>query len=72
MVWVWVIVAAAVGGLVMVVAFAVTLWRKTLVLLRELGTLGDQLGDLADIVGGIGADTVPTPVRADSDALIAT
>ena len=39
MVWVWVVVGGAVGGLVMLAVFAVVLWRKTRVLFHELAEL---------------------------------
>ncbi|MDN5570244.1 MAG: hypothetical protein L0G22_03120 [Propionibacteriaceae bacterium] len=68
MVWVWVIVAAAVGGAVMLAWFAVWLWRKTLVLLGALGALGDQAGALFDILDGFGSP----PSHGDEDALTAT
>ncbi|MFT3875140.1 MAG: hypothetical protein QM708_01730 [Propioniciclava sp.] len=43
MLWVWIIVAAAVGGLVMLAFFAVWLWRKLRALGTALADLGRQL-----------------------------
>lgn len=50
MLWVWIIVAAAVGGLVMLALFAVWLWRKALVLGGALSDLGGQLDSALDLL----------------------
>lgn len=41
--WVWIIVIAAVGGLVMLALFALWLWRKVRALGSALADLGRQL-----------------------------
>lgn len=41
--WVWIFVAAAVAGAVMLAVFGITLWRKARALLDALGELGAQL-----------------------------
>ena len=43
MLWVWVIVGAAVAGLVMLAAFAVWLWRKGVRLFGELETVASRV-----------------------------
>lgn len=61
--WVWVVVAAAVGGLVMLAVFAVVLWRKAKALFHEVGELGrlaEGFGALAD-----GVDSLPGPLATD-------
>lgn len=55
MLWVWVIVAAVVGGLVMLAWFAVQYWRKGRVLLRELEVLLGHATTASDLLGRIGA-----------------
>lgn len=55
MLWVWVIVAAAVAGLAMLCAFAVVLWRKTRLVLDELAAVGRHLDAALEAVDRIGA-----------------
>lgn len=57
MIWVIVFGAIALGGLVMVVCFGVSLWRKSQALLDEVGGLlaqADQVLGLLDQVGAPG------------------
>lgn len=53
--WVWIIVAAAVVGAVMLVAFAIVLWRKAMAVVDALGQLGGQLDTALTLVDGVGA-----------------
>jgi hypothetical protein len=53
--WVWVFVAIAVAGLVMVVCYAVWLAHKTADVLSEVTVLGDRMGQLGDLLGQIQA-----------------
>ena len=53
--WVWIIVGAAVAGVVMLVLFAVALWRKALAVLDALGELGSQVDAALALVDGVGA-----------------
>ncbi|WP_375426191.1 hypothetical protein [uncultured Friedmanniella sp.] len=53
MLWVWVFVAIAVGGLVMLISYAVWLAHKTADLLSEVGVLADQAGQLGDLLAQI-------------------
>ena len=55
--WVWIIVAAALGGLVMVVAFGVVLWRKFLAVLDALDALGGHVDTALALVDGLGPPT---------------
>jgi len=60
--WVLVFALIALAGLVMVVCYAVWLVHKTADLLSEVQVLGDQAGELADLLGGLGAaPATPTP-----------
>ena len=52
--WVWVYLAIAVAGLIMVACFAVWLWRKAMALLAEAGVLLDRADQLAGILEQIG------------------
>lgn len=52
--WVWIIVAASVAGAAMLVVFAITLWRKALVVLDALGELGAHLDSALSLVEGVG------------------
>ena len=60
MLWVWIIVVAAVGGLVMLGVLAWWLWGKARVLGRELSELGQNLAEAADTLAEIGADIADT------------
>ena len=64
MIWVWVFLAIAVVGLVMVICYAVWLAHLTADVLSELAVLGDQAGQLADLLGevGSGPDVEPAAV----------
>ena len=53
--WVWIIVAAAVAGAVMLALFAVALWRKARTVLDALGELGGHLDTALTLVDGVGA-----------------
>ena len=53
MLWVWIVVAAAVGGLVMLALFAVWLWRKALVLGGALSDLGGQLASALELIDAL-------------------
>lgn len=55
MAWVYVLVGAAVGGLVMLVAFAVVLWRKARVLFSELAVLEQHATVWARLAGQVGS-----------------
>lgn len=59
MLWVWIIVATAVGGLVMLALFAAWLWRKTLALGGALSNLGRQLESALELLDGL--DSEPSP-----------
>lgn len=45
-----VLVGIAVAGLIMVVCFAVWLWRKVTALLREVGDLLDRAGQMLELL----------------------
>lgn len=53
--WVWIIVAAALAGVVMLVAFAIVLWRKAMAVLGALGGLSGQLDTALRLVDGVGS-----------------
>lgn len=53
MVWVMVFVGIAVAGLVMLVLFAIWLWRKATALLGEVGVLLDRADELAALLDRI-------------------
>lgn len=55
MLWVVVVAVLALGGLVTLVCYAVWLAHKTADVLGEVAVLGDQAGQLADLVGQIRA-----------------
>lgn len=55
MAWVWVMVATAVGGLVMLAWFARWLWHKAGVLMDELGRLAEVADDAFALVDGVDA-----------------
>lgn len=52
--WVWVYLAIALAGLVMVGCFAVWLWRRAKALLEEAGVLLDRADELAALLAEIG------------------
>lgn len=52
--WVWIYLAIALAGLVMVGCFAVWLWRKAIALLNEAGVLLDRADQLAALAAEIG------------------
>ncbi len=52
--WVWIIVGAAVAGLVMLVLFAITLWRKAVTVLDALGEVGGHLDTALALVERVG------------------
>ena len=62
MLWVLVFALIALAGLVMLVCYAVWLVHKTADLLSEVQVLGEQAGELADLLGGLGS----TPSAATS------
>jgi len=64
--WVWIYLAIAVAGLVMVGCFAVWLWRKALALLSEAGVLLDRADQLAALLAEIGQ---PEPAETDGAEL---
>lgn len=66
MIWVWVFLAIAVVGLVMLICYAVWLAHLTADVLSELAVLGDQAGQLADLVGEIGAGSDGEPTAPGS------
>jgi len=53
--WVWIIVGAAVAGLVMLVLFGIVLWRKARRVVDALGVLGGRLDTALALVDGVGA-----------------
>lgn len=53
MIWLLVFGLIAVGGLVMVAAYAVWLWHKVSDLFSELEMLGKRAEELADLLTGI-------------------
>ena len=55
MLWVWVFLAIAVAGLVMVVCYAVWLAHKTADVLSEVAVLGDRVAQLGDLLSQIQA-----------------
>ncbi|HEU5484903.1 MAG TPA: hypothetical protein VFU98_08365 [Microlunatus sp.] len=57
--WVWIYLAIAVAGLVMVGCFAVWLWRLAIALLREAGVLMDRADQFAALLGQIGQPPEP-------------
>ena len=71
MIWAWVLLGIAVAGLVMLICYAVWLAHLTADVLSELAVLGDQAGQLADLLGEVGAaergpSAVPTGARSSS------
>jgi hypothetical protein len=64
--WVVLFLVLAVAALVVLVCYAVWLAHKTADVLSEVGVLADQAGQLADLLGEIGAPgttTGPTGVE---------
>ena len=57
MLWVLIFAGIALAGLVMVVCYVVWLAHKTSDVMSELGVLARQGGQLADLVGEIGASS---------------
>ena len=57
--WVWIYLAIAVAGLVMVGCFAVWLWRKAVALLEEAGVLLERVDQLAGVLDQIGQPEAP-------------
>lgn len=51
--WVLLFGAIAVGGLIMVVSYAVWLWHKASDLFSELEMLGERFGELAELLNQI-------------------
>lgn len=69
MAWVWVVVGGAVGGLVMLAAFAAVLWRKARALFREvaeLERLASAFAGLADRIGVLPTADLVTSRSPDS------
>lgn len=62
---VWVFVGIALAGLVMVICFAIWLWRKATALLREVAELLDRAEQAINLLDEIEAVEHP-PVAADS------
>lgn len=56
-IWVFLYVAIALGGLVMVVCFGISLWRKSQALLDEVGVLLLRADEVAGLLGQIGVPT---------------
>jgi len=54
-VWVWVFLGIAAAGLVMLICYAVWLAHLTADVLGEVAMLGERAGELADLLGEIGA-----------------
>ncbi|MBK8462648.1 MAG: hypothetical protein IPL36_06380 [Nigerium sp.] len=53
MLWVWIIVAAAAGGLAMLALFALWLWRKALALGGALSEWGGQLEGVLELLDAL-------------------
>jgi hypothetical protein len=53
MTWVIVFGAIALAGLIMVVCFAISLWRKSTALLSEVGVLLERADELAGLLAQI-------------------
>lgn len=53
MLWVWVFLAIAVLGLVMLISYAVWLAHLTADVLSEVGVLADRVGQLGNLLGQI-------------------
>lgn len=62
MVWVLVFGGIALGGLIMLVSYAVWLWHKASDLFSELEMLGTRAGELADLVSQIQPELPQRPV----------
>lgn len=60
MLWVWVFVAIAVAGLVMVVCYTVWLAHKIADVLSEVAVVADRAGQLGDVLGQLGKDPEPS------------
>lgn len=56
----------AVAGLIMVICFAVWLWRKATALLREVSDLLDRAGQMLDLIEAIEPAEHPGPA-ADTE-----
>lgn len=63
MIWVLVFGLIALGGLVMLVSYAVWLWHKASDLFSELEMLGKRAEELAELVGRIQPEL---PARSES------
>ena len=55
MLWVLLFVGIALGGLAVLAALVLRLWRKAGGLLEELGVAADQAGHLMDLLAEVGA-----------------
>lgn len=58
MLWVLLFVAIGLGGLAVLAALVLRLWRKAGGLLEEVGVAADQAGELLDLLAQVG---VPEP-----------
>ncbi|HQY99770.1 MAG TPA: hypothetical protein PKV13_09800 [Propionicimonas sp.] len=62
MFWVLLFALIALGGLIMVVSYAIWLWHKASDLFSELEMLGTRANELADILGQLQAEL---PARSE-------
>lgn len=60
MVWVLIFFLIALGGLIMVVSYAVWLWHKATDLFSEIEMLGKRAEELADLLAQIGPTQRPS------------
>ena len=65
--WVLLFAAIAVGGLVMVICYAVWLAHKTSDVYSEVAVLGRQAQELAELAGQVGAPQDPRGRHRDRD-----
>lgn len=63
MLWVLLFLAIALGGLIMVISYAVWLWHKASDLFSELEMLGRRAEELADLLARIQPVEPPTGRR---------
>ena len=68
MLWVLLFVGIALGGLAVLAALVLRLWRKAGGLLEEVGVAADQAGELLDLLAQVGVPEPDGAARADPTA----
>ena len=69
MLWVLLFVGIGLGGLAVLAALVLRLWRKAGGLLEELGAAADQAGELMDLLAQVGVAEPDDAARADPVAV---